>query len=103
MITEQYGVEDFFQEIVKFGAGTFIIGAVQMLMGYIFVTSMNYAAEGQVREKERWFNRYILQSQKKRINLASYFEKLDQSFPVTLLIWGISLHRSINILFSPII
>lgn len=48
-ITASYGIEDFFQEIVKFGAGTFIIGAVQMVMGYIFVASMNYAAEGQVR------------------------------------------------------
>lgn len=42
------GIEDFFTEVVRFGVGTFAIGGIQMVMGYIFVTTMNYAAEGQV-------------------------------------------------------
>lgn len=49
-LSVQLGVEDFFSEVVRFGVGTFGVGAVQLVMGYIFVTTMNYAAEGQVRE-----------------------------------------------------
>ncbi|XP_037800229.1 ATP-dependent translocase ABCB1-like [Penaeus monodon] len=62
-ITASYGIEDFFQEIVKFGAGTFIIGAVQMVMGYIFVASMNYAAEGQVYRLRGMFLKSILRQE----------------------------------------
>lgn len=62
-IAASYGIEDFFQEIVKFGAGTFIIGAVQMVMGYIFVASMNYAAEGQVYRLRGMFLKSILRQE----------------------------------------
>ncbi|KAG7166971.1 ATP-dependent translocase ABCB1-like [Homarus americanus] len=52
--------ESFFEKVVVFGIGTFIIGGIQMVMGYIFVTTMNYAAEGQVFRLRRLFLRSIL-------------------------------------------
>ncbi|XP_071519936.1 ATP-dependent translocase ABCB1-like [Panulirus ornatus] len=57
------GVDDFFQEVVRFGVGTIIIGAVQMVMGYILVTSMNYAAEGQVYRLRGLFLQSILRQE----------------------------------------
>lgn len=51
MLSEYFDIGDFFGEVVRFGVGTFIVGAIQMLMGYVFVTTMNYAAEGQVSDK----------------------------------------------------
>ncbi|CAL4059035.1 unnamed protein product, partial [Meganyctiphanes norvegica] len=47
-LMEAFAKEDFFKEITKFGIGCTIIGILQLAMGYIFVASMNYAAEGQV-------------------------------------------------------
>ncbi|XP_063889978.1 ATP-dependent translocase ABCB1-like isoform X2 [Scylla paramamosain] len=59
-LTEFLGIGDFFEGVVRFGVGTFLVGFVQMLMGYIFVTSMNYAAEGQVFRLRGMFLRSIL-------------------------------------------
>ncbi|KAA0184411.1 ABC transporter, subfamily ABCB/MDR [Hyalella azteca] len=39
--------DDFFSDVIRFGAGNAIIGGVQLVTGYIFVTCLNYAAEGQ--------------------------------------------------------
>ncbi|XP_069945791.1 ATP-dependent translocase ABCB1-like [Cherax quadricarinatus] len=54
---------NFFGEVVKFGVGTCIIGTVQMVMGYIFVTAMNYAAEGQVYRLRGMFLQSILRQE----------------------------------------
>ena len=51
MLSDMWNVNDFFYEVVRFAVGTYIVGLIQMLMGYIFVTTMNYAAEGQVSAK----------------------------------------------------
>lgn len=42
---------DFSSEITKFGAGTSIIGAVMWVLSYVFVATMNHAAENQERPK----------------------------------------------------
>lgn len=39
---------DFTTEIKIFGGGTAIIGTIQLICGYIFVTTLNCAAEEQV-------------------------------------------------------
>ncbi|KAK8735748.1 hypothetical protein OTU49_005300 [Cherax quadricarinatus] len=63
MIKEKYGIKDFFEEVVRFGVGTIVIGAIQMVMGYIFVTAMNYAAEGQVYRLRGMFLQSILKQE----------------------------------------
>ncbi|KAK7086309.1 hypothetical protein SK128_014011, partial [Halocaridina rubra] len=47
LLTDLLDVGDFFTQVIIFGAGTIGIGVAQMLFGYIFVATMNYAAEGQ--------------------------------------------------------
>ncbi|CAG0881352.1 unnamed protein product [Darwinula stevensoni] len=51
---------DFEEEMEIFGIGTAAIGAVQLLMGYIFVSSLNYAAENQVYRIRSLFLKGIL-------------------------------------------
>ncbi|XP_045621631.1 ATP-dependent translocase ABCB1 [Procambarus clarkii] len=63
MYVEKYGVKDFFHEVVRFGVGTIIVGTVQMIMGYVFVTTMNYAAEGQVYRLRGMFLQSILKQE----------------------------------------
>lgn len=59
-LSEFLGVGDFFDGVVRFGVWTFIVGFVQMFMGYIFVTALNYAAEGQVFRLRGMFLHSIL-------------------------------------------
>ncbi|XP_076061207.1 ATP-dependent translocase ABCB1-like [Oratosquilla oratoria] len=54
---------DFNSQIIMFGAGTAIIGLVQMVMGYVFVTTLNYAAEGQVYRLRGKFLQSILRQE----------------------------------------
>ena len=50
-------------EISRFGAGVSIIGAINFLMGYIFVTCLNHAAEGQVHRIRIMFLQAILRQE----------------------------------------
>ncbi|CAL4059023.1 unnamed protein product, partial [Meganyctiphanes norvegica] len=62
-VAAQYPQIDFFQEVTKFGIGTAIIGVIQFLMGYIFVSTLNYAAEGQVYRLRGMFLKSILKQE----------------------------------------
>ncbi|XP_064091932.1 ATP-dependent translocase ABCB1-like isoform X2 [Macrobrachium nipponense] len=55
--------DDFFHEVVTFGGGTIGIGAGLMVFGYIFVTTLNYAAEGQVYRLRGMFLHSILRQE----------------------------------------
>ncbi|KAK7086306.1 tRNA N6-adenosine threonylcarbamoyltransferase [Halocaridina rubra] len=62
-LKKSLGFGDFFHEVVVFGSGTIGIGAAQLLMGYVFVTTMNYAAEGQVYRIRGMFLQSILKQE----------------------------------------
>nr|QFU47755.1 P-glycoprotein [Palaemon carinicauda] len=55
--------KDFFTEVVIFGGGTIGIGAGLMIFGYVFVTTLNYAAEGQVCRLRGMFLHSILKQE----------------------------------------
>ncbi|KAF2354674.1 ABC transporter type 1 transmembrane domain [Trinorchestia longiramus] len=55
--------DNFFSEVIRFGAGTGLIGLVQLITGYIFVTCLNYAAEGQVHRIRTQFLRCTLRQE----------------------------------------
>nr|WEU75111.1 ABCB1-mScarlet-I fusion protein [Vector pPB-pCoBlast-actin5c-abcb1(67-1411)-mScI] len=54
---------DFFTQVMRFGAGTAIIGGIQLLTGYVFVTCLNYAAEGQVHRIRTQFLRATMRQE----------------------------------------
>ncbi|KAK3887408.1 hypothetical protein Pcinc_008524 [Petrolisthes cinctipes] len=62
-LTVLLDVDDFFHDIAVFGIGTFVIAAIQLVCGYIFVTTMNYAAEGQVYRLRGKFLKSILRQE----------------------------------------
>ncbi|XP_071520197.1 ATP-dependent translocase ABCB1-like [Panulirus ornatus] len=57
------GTGDFFGEVIKFGVGTFIVGLAQMVLGYVFVSALNYTAEGQVYRLRGMFLQSILRQE----------------------------------------
>ena len=60
--TRQYTNDNFnfLDEITRFGMGTAIIGFINFIMSYVFVTCLNHAAEAQVFKIRRLFLQGIL-------------------------------------------
>ena len=50
----------FYAEIARFGTGAAIIGLVNLISSYLFVTCLNYAAESQVFRIRTMFLRSVL-------------------------------------------
>lgn len=52
--------ETFYEEITKFGTGAAIIGVVNLICSYLFVTCLNHAAESQVFRIRNLFLKAVL-------------------------------------------
>ena len=52
--------ETFYSEITKFGSGAAVIGVVNLVCSYLFVTCLNHAAESQVFRIRNLFLKAVL-------------------------------------------
>ncbi|KAK4292716.1 hypothetical protein Pmani_034533 [Petrolisthes manimaculis] len=56
------GGSDYFSEVIKFGVGASVIGVALIILGYLFVATLNYTAEAQVfRVRGLFLNRILRQ------------------------------------------
>ena len=75
--------ESFFDQITKFGLGTVTIGAINLVMAYIFVTCLNHAAECQVHRIRGLFFKSVLRQDignKKFVKFCLQFDKIFRTF-----------------------